>query len=181
MCVCVYVCHTCHLQISHDASRGHTHSSGTASAILVSLLLVCVLAALGYYVFKHKTDAFRFHYFKVRHTHTHIHRGNWKLSAQLCLRKMDISQSFTKCGFELVQHLLCSTPQTNTSYLRWGRSSVVTILAVTMMSSLLWIIFSVRADFQFLMTWDRKTTKVFILKLSAETRVALCVLVTRAV
>ncbi|KAK5871975.1 hypothetical protein PBY51_012712 [Eleginops maclovinus] len=44
--------------------RGHTHSSGTVSAILVSLLLMCVLAGLGYYVFKHKTDAFRFHYFR---------------------------------------------------------------------------------------------------------------------
>lgn len=50
--------------ISHGASRGHAHSSGTASAILVSLLLACVLGALGYYVFKHKADAFRFHYFK---------------------------------------------------------------------------------------------------------------------
>uniref|UniRef100_A0A8C5D509 Stabilin 1 n=1 Tax=Gouania willdenowi TaxID=441366 RepID=A0A8C5D509_GOUWI len=37
---------------------------GAASAILVSLFLACVLAALGYYVFKHKTDAFRFHYFR---------------------------------------------------------------------------------------------------------------------
>ncbi|KAJ4941282.1 hypothetical protein JOQ06_027567, partial [Pogonophryne albipinna] len=46
------------------SSRGHTHSSGTVSAILVSLLLLCVLAGLGYYVFKHKTDAFRFHYFR---------------------------------------------------------------------------------------------------------------------
>ncbi|XP_058486832.1 stabilin-1 [Solea solea] len=50
--------------ISHDASRGHAHSSGTAAAILVSTLLACVLGALGYYVFKHKTDAFRFHYFR---------------------------------------------------------------------------------------------------------------------
>ncbi|XP_071349438.1 stabilin-1 [Trachinotus anak] len=50
--------------ISHHASRAHAHSSGTAAAILVSLLLVCVLAALGYYIFKHKTDAFRFHYFR---------------------------------------------------------------------------------------------------------------------
>nr|XP_020466831.1 stabilin-1 [Monopterus albus] len=49
---------------SNDASQGHAHSSGTAAAILVSLLLACVLAALGYYIFKHKTDAFRFHYFK---------------------------------------------------------------------------------------------------------------------
>lgn len=50
--------------IPHRSTQGHAHSSGTVSAILVSLLLVCVLAALGYYVFKHKTDAFRFHYFK---------------------------------------------------------------------------------------------------------------------
>ncbi|XP_028302102.1 stabilin-1 [Gouania willdenowi] len=50
--------------ISHDASRRHAHTSGAASAILVSLFLACVLAALGYYVFKHKTDAFRFHYFR---------------------------------------------------------------------------------------------------------------------
>uniref|UniRef100_A0A3Q1H6B8 Stabilin 1 n=1 Tax=Anabas testudineus TaxID=64144 RepID=A0A3Q1H6B8_ANATE len=42
----------------------HTHSSGTAVGILMLVLLVCVLAAFGYYVFKHKTDAFRFHYFK---------------------------------------------------------------------------------------------------------------------
>ncbi|KAK2861690.1 hypothetical protein Q5P01_001223 [Channa striata] len=49
---------------SHAASRGHSHSSGTAAAILVSLLLACLLAALGYYVFKHKADAFRFQYFK---------------------------------------------------------------------------------------------------------------------
>uniref|UniRef100_A0A3Q3WJQ0 Uncharacterized protein n=1 Tax=Mola mola TaxID=94237 RepID=A0A3Q3WJQ0_MOLML len=34
------------------------------SAILVTLLLVCVLAAVGYYVFRNKTDAFRFHYFR---------------------------------------------------------------------------------------------------------------------
>ncbi|XP_027134621.1 stabilin-1 isoform X2 [Larimichthys crocea] len=50
--------------ISHHASRSHAHSSGTVSAVLVSMLLVCVLAALGYYVFKHKTDAFRFQYFR---------------------------------------------------------------------------------------------------------------------
>uniref|UniRef100_A0A8D2ZQD1 Stabilin 1 n=1 Tax=Scophthalmus maximus TaxID=52904 RepID=A0A8D2ZQD1_SCOMX len=46
------------------SGAGHAHSSGTVSAILVSMLLVCVLAMLGYYVFKHKTDAFRFHYFR---------------------------------------------------------------------------------------------------------------------
>ncbi|XP_037346204.2 stabilin-1 [Pungitius pungitius] len=50
--------------ISHHASQAHAHSSATVSAILVSVLLACILAALGYYVFKHKTDAFRFHYFK---------------------------------------------------------------------------------------------------------------------
>ncbi|KAM8913550.1 stabilin-1 [Spinachia spinachia] len=50
--------------ISHHASRGHAHSSATVSAILVSVLLACILAALGYYVFKNKTDAFRFHYFR---------------------------------------------------------------------------------------------------------------------
>uniref|UniRef100_A0A3Q4H3Y0 Stabilin 1 n=1 Tax=Neolamprologus brichardi TaxID=32507 RepID=A0A3Q4H3Y0_NEOBR len=42
----------------------HTHSSTTVTAILVTLMLVCALAALGCYVFKHKTDAFRFHYFR---------------------------------------------------------------------------------------------------------------------
>nr|XP_061814251.1 stabilin-1-like [Nerophis lumbriciformis] len=51
-------------QVSHHALRGHVHSSGTVSAILVSLLLTCVAAGIGYYVFKHKTDAFRFQYFK---------------------------------------------------------------------------------------------------------------------
>ncbi|CAJ1052034.1 stabilin-1 [Xyrichtys novacula] len=50
--------------ISHLPSRSYVHSSGTVSAILVSVLLACVLGALGYYVFKHKTDAFRFHYFR---------------------------------------------------------------------------------------------------------------------
>ncbi|XP_074543757.1 stabilin-1 isoform X2 [Halichoeres trimaculatus] len=49
---------------SHLPSRGHAHSSSTVSAILVSVVLACVLGALGYYVFKHKTDAFRFHYFR---------------------------------------------------------------------------------------------------------------------
>ncbi|KAM3621837.1 uncharacterized protein V6R79_016723 [Siganus canaliculatus] len=46
------------------AARGHAHSSGTLSAILVSLLLAGVLAVLGYFVFRHRTDAFRFHYFR---------------------------------------------------------------------------------------------------------------------
>ncbi|XP_051804220.1 stabilin-1 isoform X1 [Acanthochromis polyacanthus] len=50
--------------VSHHASRGHAHSSGPVSAILVSVFLAFLLAALGYYVFKHKTDAFRFHYFR---------------------------------------------------------------------------------------------------------------------
>jgi len=49
---------------------GHAHPSAIVSAILVSLLLACMLAALGYYVFKHKIDPFRFHYFKVRHVLT---------------------------------------------------------------------------------------------------------------
>lgn len=48
----------------HDTSTGHAHSSTTVPAILVTLMLVCALAALGCYVFKHKTDAFRFHYFR---------------------------------------------------------------------------------------------------------------------
>ncbi|XP_019952412.2 stabilin-1 [Paralichthys olivaceus] len=50
--------------ISFDASKGHTNSSSTVSAILVPMLFACVLAALGYFVFKHKTDAFRFQYFR---------------------------------------------------------------------------------------------------------------------
>lgn len=48
----------------HDTSLGHAHSSTTVTAILVTLMLVCALAALSCYVFKHKTDAFRFHYFR---------------------------------------------------------------------------------------------------------------------
>ncbi|XP_077459834.1 stabilin-1 isoform X3 [Stigmatopora argus] len=52
------------LPVSHHALREHVHSSGTVSAILVSLLLAGVAAGVGYYVFKHKTDAFRFQYFK---------------------------------------------------------------------------------------------------------------------
>ncbi|XP_049588894.1 stabilin-1 isoform X3 [Syngnathus scovelli] len=51
-------------QVSRHAAHGHAHSSGTVSAILVSLLLTAVAAGIGYYVFKHKTDAFRFQYFK---------------------------------------------------------------------------------------------------------------------
>ncbi|XP_034020839.1 stabilin-1 [Thalassophryne amazonica] len=50
--------------ISHQASRSPAYSSGTVSAILVLMFLMCALAAFGYYVFKHKTDAFRFHYFR---------------------------------------------------------------------------------------------------------------------
>ncbi|XP_037831208.1 stabilin-1 isoform X2 [Kryptolebias marmoratus] len=42
-------------------SRGH--ATGAVSAILV-VVLACLLAAVGYYFFKHKMDAFRFHYFK---------------------------------------------------------------------------------------------------------------------
>lgn len=46
------------------SSRLMLHSSSSAAAILVSVFVACVVAAAGYYVFKHKTDAFRFHYFK---------------------------------------------------------------------------------------------------------------------
>uniref|UniRef100_A0A8C7EZ97 Stabilin 1 n=1 Tax=Oncorhynchus kisutch TaxID=8019 RepID=A0A8C7EZ97_ONCKI len=43
----------------------HAHGGGTvATSILVTCLIVCVIAGLTYYVFKHKNDAFRFHYFK---------------------------------------------------------------------------------------------------------------------
>uniref|UniRef100_A0A3B3BDQ0 Stabilin 1 n=1 Tax=Oryzias melastigma TaxID=30732 RepID=A0A3B3BDQ0_ORYME len=49
--------------VCHGSSPGKGHSS-KVSAILLSLLLLCVLAALGHYIFKHKTDAFQFHYFK---------------------------------------------------------------------------------------------------------------------
>uniref|UniRef100_A0A673VS04 Stabilin 1 n=1 Tax=Salmo trutta TaxID=8032 RepID=A0A673VS04_SALTR len=46
-------------------SSGHAHGGGTvATSILVTCLIVCVIAGLTYYVFKHKNDAFRFHYFK---------------------------------------------------------------------------------------------------------------------
>ncbi|KAM6927857.1 stabilin-1 [Xenentodon cancila] len=49
--------------ITNEASRSHSHSSGAVSTILV-LLLACVLAAVGYYIFKHKKDAFRFRLFR---------------------------------------------------------------------------------------------------------------------
>lgn len=49
----------------NHGDRVHAHAAGAASAILV-VVLACVLAAGGYYVFRHKMDAFRFHYFKVR-------------------------------------------------------------------------------------------------------------------
>ncbi|XP_062272526.1 stabilin-1 [Scomber scombrus] len=52
------------LPIPHHSYRGHAHSSGAVSAILVAVLVACVLAGLGYYVFRNKTDAFRFHYFR---------------------------------------------------------------------------------------------------------------------
>uniref|UniRef100_A0A3B5PT61 Stabilin 1 n=1 Tax=Xiphophorus maculatus TaxID=8083 RepID=A0A3B5PT61_XIPMA len=42
----------------------HAHSSGRVAAILVTLL-ACALAALGFYLFRNKMDAFNFHYFKV--------------------------------------------------------------------------------------------------------------------
>ncbi|XP_056129167.1 stabilin-1 isoform X2 [Lampris incognitus] len=51
------------LTISHHASRGHAHSSGTATAILVTLLL-CLLAGGGFYIFKLRDNPFTFHYFK---------------------------------------------------------------------------------------------------------------------
>uniref|UniRef100_A0A3Q2YZ90 Stabilin 2 n=1 Tax=Hippocampus comes TaxID=109280 RepID=A0A3Q2YZ90_HIPCM len=63
------------IQAPRHASRGHAHSSGTVSAILVSLLLTGVAAGIGYYVFKHKTDAFRFQYFKVRRTRAYTGVG----------------------------------------------------------------------------------------------------------
>ncbi|XP_068598387.1 stabilin-1 [Brachionichthys hirsutus] len=52
------------MPIFHHASQSHASSSSTLSATLVSVVLLCVLAGLGYYVVKHKTDAFRFHYFR---------------------------------------------------------------------------------------------------------------------
>ncbi|CAN9512050.1 unnamed protein product [Ophioblennius macclurei] len=46
-------------------SRGHVHSSsGAALATLLTVLLACMLAALGYYFLKHKNENFRFRYFK---------------------------------------------------------------------------------------------------------------------
>ncbi|KAM8868381.1 stabilin-1-like isoform 1-T2 [Synchiropus picturatus] len=50
--------------MSPHGARGQSHSSGTVSAILVSVLLLCVLCAFGYYIFKQKSSDFRFHYFK---------------------------------------------------------------------------------------------------------------------
>nr|XP_029509670.1 stabilin-2-like [Oncorhynchus nerka] len=53
------------LPVHHAQSSGHAHGGGTvATSILVTCLIVCVIAGLTYYVFKHKNDAFRFHYFK---------------------------------------------------------------------------------------------------------------------
>ncbi|XP_061582556.1 stabilin-1 [Cololabis saira] len=49
--------------VSTGASRSPAHSSG-AVATIVALLLAGLLAVLGYYVFKHKRDAFRFHMFR---------------------------------------------------------------------------------------------------------------------
>uniref|UniRef100_A0AAV2MLD6 Stabilin-2 n=1 Tax=Knipowitschia caucasica TaxID=637954 RepID=A0AAV2MLD6_KNICA len=49
--------------VSHSSRRSH-HSSSSAAAILVSVFVACVVGTVGYYVFKHKTNAFRFHYFR---------------------------------------------------------------------------------------------------------------------
>ncbi|XP_008407077.1 stabilin-1 isoform X1 [Poecilia reticulata] len=49
--------------VIHSSSIGHVHSSGRVAAILVTLL-ACALAALGFYLFRKKMDAFNFHYFK---------------------------------------------------------------------------------------------------------------------
>ncbi|XP_029947461.1 stabilin-1 [Salarias fasciatus] len=50
--------------IFHSPARGHARSSSAALTILVTVLLACVLAAVGYYLLKHKNDNFRFRYFK---------------------------------------------------------------------------------------------------------------------
>ncbi|XP_013870779.1 stabilin-1 [Austrofundulus limnaeus] len=49
--------------VNHGDNRVSTHAAGAVSAILV-VVLACLLAVGGYYVFRHKMDAFRFHYFK---------------------------------------------------------------------------------------------------------------------
>lgn len=59
-------CRTLCLQVSLHASQYHRYSSGTLVAISVVLLLMCLLAVVGFSIFRRKTDAFRFHYFKVR-------------------------------------------------------------------------------------------------------------------
>lgn len=80
----------------HHATRGHAHSSSAVSAILVTVLLACVFAVLGYYVFKHKTDAFRFHYFRVwrlalRNTRTHtFEKKNWNVKFEKTLGYLTI-------------------------------------------------------------------------------------------
>lgn len=44
-----------------------TQSSGVAvTTILIILVIIGIVAGLAYYVLKHKNDAFRFQYFKVR-------------------------------------------------------------------------------------------------------------------
>ncbi|XP_046881637.1 stabilin-1 isoform X2 [Hypomesus transpacificus] len=51
------------LPVFHSLSQPHS-AGATASSILVTLLIICIITGLGYYVFKHKNDAFRFHYFR---------------------------------------------------------------------------------------------------------------------
>ncbi|XP_068171097.1 stabilin-1 isoform X2 [Antennarius striatus] len=50
--------------ISHQEAQSRSHTNSILSATLLSIVLVCVLAGLGYYVVKHKTDGFHFHYFR---------------------------------------------------------------------------------------------------------------------
>eukprot|EP00066_Takifugu_rubripes_P022628 XP_011611894.1 PREDICTED: LOW QUALITY PROTEIN: stabilin-1-like [Takifugu rubripes] len=52
------------VRISLHASQHQRYSSGTLSAISIFLLLMCILAGVGFSIFRRKTDAFRFHYFK---------------------------------------------------------------------------------------------------------------------
>ncbi|XP_034152145.1 stabilin-1 isoform X2 [Esox lucius] len=53
------------LLVHPGSSSGQHHGGKTvATSILVTFLILCIIAGLSYYVFKHKNDAFRFHYFK---------------------------------------------------------------------------------------------------------------------
>uniref|UniRef100_A0A1A7YJ26 Stabilin 1-like n=1 Tax=Iconisemion striatum TaxID=60296 RepID=A0A1A7YJ26_9TELE len=51
------------LPMNHGPVHTTSTSTSTVSGIVL-MLLVCVLTAVGYYVFKNKMDVFRFHYFK---------------------------------------------------------------------------------------------------------------------